>query len=417
MSAPPTRSPLRIPSWAGDLLGALVAVVTTLVPGPGMGLGAPHPGGPRGPLLDGLPLIVLLGAILLIPLRRRFSILTLSAALGLFCAMIALHAPATGVGIVAVLAAYSVGSGTDRRTTLAVGGAATTLVVVLSVTVAEFGVIDPSIFQIAAGIAVAAALGDSSRSHREFVTAATERAERAEQTREAEVHRRVAEERLRIAQDLHDTVAHQISVISLNAGVASSSLGSAPEKARASLGTIRTSARLVLTEIGTLLQYLRADSATPGAGDADPDTNAAPQRGIKDLDELYSSFAAAGLRVGPTTTGELDRIAPTTGTVAYRIVQEGLTNALKHGAGGEADLSITAAGTTLSISITNPVSDRSPNQRDPHRGGLGLTGIRERVAAVGGSVEITSLRDRFTLAATLPRGAEPHDSHESGEPA
>lgn len=417
MTAQPSRPSLRIPPWVGDALSALVVIVTTLVPGPGMGMGAPHPGGPRGPLIEGLPLALLLAALLLIPLRRRWPILTLAAALGLFGAMIALHAPATGVGIVAILAAYGVGGSTTRRTTLAVGGAATALVVVLSVTVADFGVIDPSIFQIAAGIAVAAALGDSSRSHREFVAAATERAKRAEQTREAEVHRRVAEERLRIAQDLHDTVAHQISVISLNAGVASSSLETSPDKARASLGTIRTSARLVLTEIGTLLQYLRADAPTAGTGETESHSHAAPQPGLGELDDLYASVAAAGLRVRVTTAGALDSIATTTGTVAYRIVQEGLTNALKHGAGGEADLSIAAAGGTLSITITNPVSDRTPNQRDPHRGGLGLTGIRERVAAAGGSVEVTSLHDSFTLAARLPLSAGQHDSREGVEPA
>ncbi|WP_232317989.1 histidine kinase [Neomicrococcus aestuarii] len=90
-----------------------------------------------------------------------------------------------------------------------------------------------------AAFAVACALGDSSRSRQEYLVSLTERAQRAEQTREAEARRRMAVERLRIAQDLHDTVAHRISVISLNAGVASNALNQNPEKAREALGTIR----------------------------------------------------------------------------------------------------------------------------------------------------------------------------------
>lgn len=316
----------------------------------------------------------------------------------LYCATVLVGNASTGTGIVAVLAAYAVGSRTTRSVTLILGGVATAIVAILSITVSTFGVIDPRVFQIAAGIAVAAALGDSSRSHREFIHAATERAERAEETREAEVQRRVAEERLRIAQDLHDTVAHQISVISLNAGVASSTLATAPLKAQAALGTIRDSARSVLTEIGGLLQYLRTD--------ARPTSAPAPLPGLRDIDALIEIVAEAGLRVEVARSGDLDRVSITPGMVAYRIIQEGLTNAHKHGSGLRASVDITASHGFLTVTIVNPVSSHSPNQLSPHLGGLGLTGIRERVASVRGTISTQPTEDRFTLIATLPLDEE-----------
>lgn len=444
MSATQPKPSARFPAWAGDALGALVVVVTSLVPGPGMGMGGalsgmfsgdgspgsggPHPGGPTdAPALpfDALPFVVMLASIALIPFRRRWPIPVFVTSLALYCATVLMHSPATGVGIVAVLAAYSLGSSTTRRATLIWGGMATLVVAVLSVTVANFGVVDPRVFQIAAGVAVAAALGDSSRSHREFLVAATERAERAEKTREAEVqarealvHRRVAEERLRIAQDLHDTVAHQISVISLNAGAASGSLAALPAeqttKARDSLATIRTSARLVLTEIGTLLRYLRTDGPSH---EASPE---APLPSVADFDSLYASVRAAGLRLDVSTSGDLARVTPVAGAAAYRIAQEALTNALKHGASRQAAISVSIDGDALVVTVTNPVASPvavgdgpgAANQADPYRGGLGLTGIRERVAAVGGSVTVTppaSLPGNFTVAARLPLG-DPGDS-------
>lgn len=120
----------------------------------------------------------------------------------------------------------------------------------------------------------------------------------------------MAVERLRIAQDLHDTVAHRISVISLNAGVASNALNQNPEKAREALGTIRS---------------------------------------------------------------------------AFRILQEGLTNAHKHGSQGEARVNISVSPNLLSLSVANPVSETAPERDAESGGGFGLVGLRERAAAIGGT--------------------------------
>lgn len=374
----------RVPAWAGDVLAAVVVIVTALVPGP-------RPPMPHMVLSLLVPMATVV-AVLLIPLRRRWPVQVLVASLLLYYATALVGNPSTGIGIVAIVAAHSTGARTTRVLTLIAGAAATASVALLSITVSTFGVVDPRVFQVAAALAVAAALGDSSRSHREFVSAATERAERAEQTREAEAQRRVAEERLRIAQDLHDTVAHRISVISLNAGAASSALDKNPERVRASLGNIRASARGALTDIGDLLRYLRTDDAA-----TEP-----PQPGLDDLDALVDRVREGGLEVEMTREGDLDRIVGAPELVVYRIVQEGLTNAHKHGSGRRCEVHISVEGETATVTVSNPISYVERNQSDPSVGGLGLTGIRERVASVRGTVTTDSEGGRFTLRARLP---------------
>ena len=397
----------RFPVWALDAVAILVVLVTSSfgVPmmldggnpgGPGFG----RPGGPipgAQPVAQVLaPILIVLAACALVPLRRRWPFAVVCASMVLTCLSVALRAPSMGVGIVVILAMYQFGATRTRRATLIVGASATLIVVALSLLSSEFGVFDVRVFQIAAGIAVAAALGDSSRSKREAALAATERADRAERTREVEAQRRVAEERLRIAQDLHDTVAHQISVISLNAGVASSAIDANPEKARTALGTIRRSAREVLSEISELLTYLRADDESGALP---------PQPAARDVIALIDRVREAGLRV--TLTGEeaLPEVGGAAGRVLYRVVQEGLTNAHKHGTGGTAAVGIEVHRGEVVVRISNPVSGAAPQHTEPQRSGLGLTGIRERVAAIGGSVRITE-GGEYLVEARLPMKRE-----------
>lgn len=389
-SQAPLRS--RLPAWLWDALAIAVVIVASI------SLGPPAPPD-RVALAVAQPLLVI-AALPLVPLRRRWPVLSLACSLALYCAAVIADSPSMGIGIVAVLAAFSVGDRTKRLMTLVAAGLAAAVVVTLSVTISNFGVVEPRVFQIAAGIAVAAALGDSSRSYRSFVVAATERAERAEATREAEAQRRVAEERLRIAQDLHDTVAHQISVINLNAGVAANALEKNPDKARGSLGTIRTASREVLKEIGDLLRYLRTDAA--------PASTAAPQPGPADIDALVKRFTGAGLAVEQHQRGDLARIPRAIGAVIYRIVQEGLTNAHKHGSSRSASLEIVVREGDVAVTVVNPVSAEGRNQPEPPHSGLGLTGIRERVAAVRGTVHTEPGAGAFTLTAILPLPREDH---------
>lgn len=199
----------------------------------------------------------------------------------------------------------------------------------------------------------------------------------------------------RIARDLHDAVAHQISVISLNAGAASTALEARPEKAREALATIRSASRTVLGEIGDLMAMLRQ-----GDGEVAP----APQRSLDSLDDLVVSFRASGLEVAMRVEGDVDTVPASVSRVAYRVVQEGLTNALKHGTERRAHVLIERVGEGLHIVVTNPCdSSAAARTTETDRGGgYGLVGLRERVAAVRGTVEAGLTPGGFRLSALLP---------------
>ncbi|HIW91023.1 MAG TPA: hypothetical protein H9870_05100 [Candidatus Corynebacterium avicola] len=425
VTVPETDRQRRVPTWVVDAAIVAVIFIATAVLGPrpsgepgpqgppgggdgAGGWGVPGGGGNTG--LDGLdivgtgighynvhwvivPVTTVLAALVIL-LRRRWPVPVAAGTLAIYVFTVLLGAPVIGPGIAAIVASYVVADRTNLRTTLFVGGIGTGIVGVLSIMYSEEMALDPQIFQIAAGIAIASAMGESARSRRSFAQAMTERAERAEQTREAEARRQVAEERLRIAQDLHDTVAHRISVINLHAGVASSALTTNPDKSKESLSTIRTAAREVLGEIGVLLRYLRAEEGVTAEH--------MPQPGMSEINTLVTTMTDAGLDVSYDTVGDMNAIDELTGRVVYRVAQEGLTNANKHGSGGTATLRIEVGRQEVTVAVSNPVSAADRNQPDAPRGGLGLTGLRERVSSIGGSVSATGASGIFTLSATVP---------------
>jgi signal transduction histidine kinase len=340
-----------------------------------------------------VPVAAVLAAAVIL-LRRRWPVPVFATTLVIYTSTVVLELPVIGAGIAVIVAAWSVATRHTRTITLVVGIIGTGVVALLSLIYSGELTLDPQVFQVAAGIAIAAALGDSTRSRREYTAAMTERAERAEQTREAEARRQVAEERLRIAQDLHDTVAHRISVISLNAGVASAAVEINPDKARESLGTIRTASREVLSEIGVLLRYLRTEDGETAAS--------MPQPGTGEIDALVRTVRDSGMSVTYDPATDLDRVDELTGRVLYRVVQEGLTNAGKHGSGHTVTLKIDVLPGSVTVAVSNPVSDTDRNQPDAPHGGLGLTGLRERVAAAGGTVRTGTDDSVFRLDAELP---------------
>lgn len=388
---------LRLPDWGWDVIAVVVVVATAIVPGP-----RPPFMHPTDSPLFVVPVMLIVPAVLtagLLLLRRRWPIPIFIACALIYCVTALIGVSSIGAGIATIIAAFGVANLTNRRTSFLTGGIAAAVVAALSITATEWGVIDTRVFQVAAGIAVAAALGDSSRSRREYVAAVTERAERAERTREAESQRRVAEERLRIAQDLHDTVAHRISVISLNAGVATGALDERPEKAREALSTIRTAARGVLNEISDLLRYLRTNEDSTQA--------LPPQVGLQHLQTLIQRMSAAGLQIRTQITGNLSDITGSTDLVAYRIVQEGLTNAHKHGSNQTAEVILIVSADMLSVTITNPIAPGSTTTDAPGDR-LGLLGMQERVASVRGTVTAGAVGDTFRLVAQLPLPQENH---------
>lgn len=393
----PSRAPCgrpwrRPPAWVGDLVAIAFVLIAAL---------APYPGSPMQ-TGNAVGLIAGVAAALVMPLRRFWPIPVLVACIALFGVVAFTGVGAAALVVASAIAMFAVAVRNDRRTTLIVAIISAVVIVGLSLLSAIGGVFDPRDIQFAVTIGFAAAAGDAVRSHRAYIDAITERAVRAEETREAEARRRVAEDRLRIARDLHDTVAHQISVISLNAGVASSALESRPEAARDALATIRSAARTVLGEIGDLLEMLRADS-----DDAAPDASSTtPQPGLERLDELIGRFAASGLDVTVRVEGEVGRLPEAVDRVAYRVIQEALTNAHKHGSEHRAHLLVEVTTDAARLVVTNPVDAAATardEQRSPEgRGGHGLLGIRERVASVRGTVESGPSAVGYRLAATLP---------------
>ncbi|MFK4762031.1 sensor histidine kinase [Microbacterium sp. ZW T5_45] len=374
-----------ITAWAGDLLAAFLIIAVAFAPFPGEEL---RPSGWPQVLLVIAPAVVL-------PFRRRHPLGVLIVCLllyGMASAWVGLLSPGSGLAVAIAMFGVAHRSTRPRRTTILIGGAAVVAVFLLSIPVAVGNVFDPRVFQFVLAVAFAAAAGDGARSRRAYVSAITERAERAEQTREAEARRRVTEERLRLARDLHDAVAHQIAVISLNAGVASSVLSENPDRAADALSTIRGAARTVLAEIGNLLAMLRTD---------EPDDEvAAPQYGLDQLPDLLAQFRATGLDVHTRVEGDPARVTGAVGLVAYRVIQEALTNAHKHGSEHRAHLLLEIDADTLRMVVTNPANGLDSDEEVGT--GMGLIGLRERVTSVKGIVDAGHAPGGWKITATLP---------------
>ncbi|MGW0669219.1 sensor histidine kinase [Streptomyces sp. NPDC002746] len=222
------------------------------------------------------------------------------------------------------------------------------------------------------------------RIYRQYVASVLERAERAERTREEEARRRVAEERLRIARDLHDLLAHSITLIGVQTSVASHILTVDPDRLdrkaiAASLDDIAGTCREARAELRTTLQVLR-DTGHAGRDDAD-----GPVPDLAALPGLVRAAEAAGAHVDLRVHQPEGRLAPATGAAAYRIVQESLTNAVRHaGSGVRVGVVVEPAAGALRVTVTDdgtgPVADGSAP-------GFGIVGMRERARSTGGTLD------------------------------
>ncbi|WP_419993230.1 sensor histidine kinase [Streptomyces boninensis] len=238
----------------------------------------------------------------------------------------------------------------------------------------------------AAWIAAVVAAGELLRSRREQW--AHEQAERA-----AAKQRRADEERLRIARELHDVLAHSISVINVQAGVGLALLDQHPEKAREALTTIKGASKEALGEVRQVLEALR----TPGG--AAPRT---PAPGLARLGELTDQAAAAGLTVDVTTEGTSRQVPPAADLAAFRIIQEALTNIVRHSGSRTARVLLSYDPGELRLRIDD---DGPATAGGETGGGNGLVGMRERAAALGGTVEAGERPDGgFRVLARLPLG-------------
>ena len=239
--------------------------------------------------------------------------------------------------------------------------------------------------------AVAWFAGERTRLRREHIAELRERALRAE--REAERDRRLAaaEERARIARDLHDSAGHAINVIAVRAGTAR--LRQDPERSQAALAAIEELARKTVGEIDDIVGTLRDRGSGNGAVDA--------PSGLASLDTLVARHAAAGLDVSVASEGGPRQLESAVDQAAYRILQEALTNAARHGT-GTARVELAFGNAALEVTVSNAaLGDGAPRSN----GGHGLIGMRERATLLGGSLDAGRANGVFRVRARLPYGS------------
>jgi signal transduction histidine kinase len=211
----------------------------------------------------------------------------------------------------------------------------------------------------------------------------------AERLQRLEADAARAAERNRIAREIHDSVGHALSVVTVQASAARKVIGREPAFAEEALATIETISRRAVAELDHMLGVLR-DDGPRGAP-------AAPAPDLGSLDGLRTVAVSAGLDVAAAVSGDLSRLPGPVSREAYRIVQEGLTNALKYSADGTAALSLSFDGAALSIRLSNPAGGR--RRSGP---GRGLRGISERAATLGGTTTAGERDGRWTLCVALP---------------
>ena len=291
-----------------------------------------------------------------------------------------------------LVAAYTVARWCNGRLALIgalIVGAAIAVVMVQAPATSSAGNIPFAIVP-AAGLMIA---GRVLQQRQERARELADRAHRLETDREAEVAAALAAERSRIARELHDVVAHCVSVMVVQAGVSEAFLDGSPERAREPLQAVQETGHQAIAELTRMLGLLRE-----GSGDAP--YRLAPQPGVAQLPDLVERLTASGLYVELGTVGDAQPLPPGVDLTVFRIVQEALTNALKHAdPGAEARVELRYLPRAVEIEVT----DNGTTTSAPTAGGHGLIGMAERVSVFGGSLQ-TGVRPEggFRVFVTLP---------------
>ena len=380
---------------AGDLLDPLLALALAGTAQYEIWAGPLFDDGIPGPRLPNALLLLLIT----VPLawRRRAPTVVFALVLAGVALQVALIDDARSAQppfqhwIALLVVYYSLGAHAERRRALvagALGGAAFVAGDLVQLLSGEAGLEDtlPAWFMLAAAYGVGFAL----RGQRLQSTLLAHRAERLEREREQKARLAVAEERARIARELHDIVAHAISVIVVQAQAGQRVLEGEQASAREALGSIETTGRQALVEMRRLLGILRKE---------DGELALAPRPSLAYLDVLAERVREAGLPVELHVEGEAKPLPPGVELSAYRIVQEALTNTLKHAGPASAQVIVRYRPEAVELEITD--DGRGPV--DGREGGHGLVGMRERAALVGGYVESGTNGGRgYTVRARLP---------------
>jgi signal transduction histidine kinase len=259
--------------------------------------------------------------------------------------------------------------------------------------------IDAEIPKNLAFVAAPLVIGIAVRDRRAYLAALLDRAETAERTRDEEARRRVGEERLRIARDVHDVVAHAMVAINVQAGVGAHLLDRDPEQARRTLKDIEKVSSEALSDLRSTLGMLREGAA---ANDGVP---VRPAQGLRELDELSESLRTAGIEVDLDIDPATATLPASVTSTGYRIVQEALTNVVRHAGGSHASVRVTRGDDALVIEVDDDGGDEA-SAAPPPGAGHGVRGMRERAQAAGGTLEAgPQAEGGWRVVATLPTGA------------
>jgi signal transduction histidine kinase len=378
----------RLRSWRWAVLDGVVAVGYAMVM-----RGAAHP---PPAVATALVQTLVVCAVLAVAARRAAPLTALVVAQGAACGL-----ALAGAGTVGFLAPTYVVYLVPLRAPVRGAVAALAAVVVTTWASVTFGgseadlrgdgPVDVRILTVVSVCAAVWAAGFAVRQHRIYTAGLREQAERR-----ALAH--IAEERLRIARELHDVLAHGMSLIAVQAGMANHVLTKRPDESARALESIQATSRTSLADIRRLVRMLRDGDPTDQRVDPELD----PTPGLAQLPELVAAAARAGVQVRVRRRGEPRALPPGLDTTAYRIVQEALTNVVKHAGTGPALIAVSYEDDRLELRITNR-GRSGPGKRTAPEAGHGLIGMRERAHLYGGELRAAPLpHGGFGVHATLP---------------
>ena len=359
-------------------------------------VGGARPALPRGTVALGYALVLLHTAPL--AARRRFPLAVLATSVASGLAFAALGLPPAFLGPAILVPVYTVAAYCDRRASLA--GLAAVEVAMAAVQLTPASAEMATWVGNALVVAAAWLLGRFVGDRRVYAAQLEARTAELEQAREELARRAVAEERLRIARELHDVVAHSMSVIAVQSGVGALVADTQPEEARKALAAVEATSRTALEELRRLLGVLRQDG--------EPQGSLTPTPGLAGLDTLLAQMAEAGLAVKLRVEGTRPQVPPGVDLSAYRIVQEALTNVVRHAGPARAQVVVCYGDQEVTLEVTDDGRGAAALAGDGRAGtGHGLIGMRERVALFGGDLQVGPRPGGgFRVAARLPFAAD-----------
>ncbi len=380
------------PSIADSVLAGIFITVSVVV-----GLTTTTPVNERD--IGALGWLLIVGMALPISFRRTRPVPAMWAVLAATMPYWVLNYADDPTGPSLLVAIYSVGAHVDKPRSLRHGAAAVTTILSIGLAGVVLPEEDLPWFALPAFLVMygtAWILGDNLRTRRAYLRELELTAAHGEAKQLAEAERAVAEERTRIARELHDVVAHSLSVMVVQAGAARRVLQSDPERASVALAAIESTGRESLNEMRRILGVLRSD---------DEQADLAPPPSLDDFGRLIDQCENAGLPVEITVEGDSTSLPASLEASAYRVVQEGLTNALKHAGPASAAVRLVYHPDILEVHVNDDGRGASTKSSSPSSG-QGLIGMRERVEAFGGTLTAGPRRGGgYAVSATFPLGS------------